>query len=490
MESPDFWNNLTNFGFSTMSAASQPGATTLGAIGQGGMGMNQAAMQRAQTQNIGQEATGKTLNNAMALRQLNLGNAAMGLQPITMKGVPDLLNQTPSGATASQPWSNSAGHSPSQQTYSQPSGGGNSSILDNLGVAPSVMEVAMQKRMPATADEAVQAARVAGYLGNTEWAKQLTTTAMKGAEPYELRPGGVRGNPLGGQTIVNPAHVQDATGVTRPFAPAPITYGEGAGSGQGVGGRNAGGGLGGGIKTGFSPQEKSSQESYFGPETQSYHGAQSAMQNLELMQHSIDALNNEPGFFSTGSAGAGRIAFGKAANTFLTSIGAEPLDESKIAAGESLFKTSGRLGFNMSKQLGSREPGVITQQAIALNPGMDNTPKGVQLLKNSVQEEQQRIIDEHNFKGTFYAQNGYNQQAAEAAFDARYKPALYAKRATSQLDPIKVNTPAAAKGLLAGTKIMTPKGLKIIPPQIGITAPVYSAPSQPNAQMQPQEEPE
>lgn len=491
---PEQANNLTNFGFATMAAGAQPGATTLGSIGQGGLGMNQAALQNAQTQNTQQEGISKKLGNAMSLRQLNLGNAAFGLQPINMPGVPDLLgqqSQTPPVSSAGQPWSTSAGGSVPTATRTAPvnpipNSPNVSPILGNMGVTQDVLDVALQKRMPTTPDEAVQASRIAGFLGNTKWAEQLSSTAMKGAEPYDLRPGGAHINPLG-DTTVNPAHLQDVTGTTRPFAPAPTTYG------KGVGGRNSGGGLTndlGGVKTGFSPQEKFAQESYFGDETKAYNGAQAAMQNLQLMQHSIDTLNNDPGFLSTGSAGSSRIAFGKAVNTFLTGIGAETLDESKIAAGESLFKTTGRLGFNMSKQLGSREPGVITEKAIALNPGMDNTPNGIQLLKNSVQEEQQRIIDEHNFKGKFYQENGYNQQAAESAFDVRYRPELYAKRATSQLDPIRVNNPAAAKGLLAGTKVITPKGIKIIPANIGISPPAYISVQRPEAPQQIQEDAE
>lgn len=503
---PDQANNLTNFGFGMMSAGAQPGATTLGAAGQGGLYMNQAAQQNAQTQNMKQEGLGRTLNNAMTLRQLNLGNAAFNLPPVNMPGVPNLLqssqtqqpSSSPSGATTGQPWAPSAGgNNPSQApTRTQPvapTNSGVSPVLQNLGVSQDVLDVALQKRAPQSRDEAIAAARVAGFLGNQEWGKELSSTAMKGMEPTDLRPGGARIDPLGGTTTVAPAHLQTVQGDTIPFAPPPVTYGNQ--SGGGFGGRNSGGGIqgnnqSGGVKTGFSPQEKATQDSYFGPETQAYNGAQGAMQNLELMQHSIDTLNSTPGFFSTGSAGTSRVAFGKAANTFLTGIGAEPIDQDQIAAGESLFKTTGRLGFNMSKQLGAREPGVITQQAIALNPGMDNTPQGVQLLKDSVQEEQQRIIDEHNFKGQFYAKNGFNQQAAESNFDSVYKPELYAKRATSQLDPITVNTPAGVKGLLAGTKIKTPKGIKIIPHGVGITPPTYSSIQHPQTPQQSQEETE
>lgn len=522
--SPNQAANLQNFGFSTMAASQQPGITTMAALGQGGLGMNQAAQQRAQTQNIQQEGVSKKLNNAVALRGLNIGNAAMGLQPVTMQGVPDLLNQQPaqpSGANAGMSWSQtSGGGAPEPSTRHAPA---KNPVLDNLNVSQDVLDVALQKRAPANRDEAVAAARVASFLGYTDWSKSLSSTAMKGLEPWESKPGGVRGDPLAGTTTVNPAHIQNVEGNTVPFAPQPIVYGNGKKPGDN---RNAGQGVGGamntippipsmeqapqmqgngklpappppqGIKTGWSPTEKTTQKNYLEKETEAYNGAQGAMQNLELMQHSIDTLNSKPGFFSTGSAGKSRIAWGKLANTFLAGMGASLLAEDKIAAGESLFKTTGRLGFNMSKQLGSREPGVITQQAIDLNPGMDNTPRGIQLLKNSVQEEQQRIIDEHNFKGQFYQERGWNQQKAEAAFDQQYKPELYAKRATSQLDPIAIpntvaNDPVRSKkfvsGFLAGTHIKTPKGIKIIPPGMGVTPPSYQSVLEP---FQPQNPPE
>lgn len=521
--SPDQAQNLQNFGFATMAASGQPGISTIAALGQGGLGMNQAAQQRAQTQNLQQEGIKGKLGNALALRSLNLGNTAMGLQPVAMAGVPDLLNQQPSqpsGATAGMSWSQTSGHgTPQPTTRTEPSNSPGSILTPQNGMTQGMIDVAMQKRSPQDRDEAVGAARIASFLGNTEWSKELSSTAMKGLEPWESKPGGVRGDPLAGTTTVNPAHIQNVEGNTVPFAPQPIVYGNGKkpkdnrNSGRGVGrmtsippipdGMNYATDDNGnivnesftsgmspppapqGIKTGWSPQEKATQKNYLEKETDSYNGAVKSMQNLELMQHSIDALNQDSSYIKTGSWGEKKLAFAKA----LQAAGVNAVDPNEIAAGESLLKTTGRLGFDMSKQLGAREPGVITQQAIKLNPGIENTPQGIQLLKNSVQEEAQRVIDEHNFKGQYYnSGKGWNQQKAEAEFDQKYKPELYAKRATSQLDPIQVNNPAGVKGLLAGTRIKTPKGIKIIPPGIGITPPSYQSVLQPQEPQNPQEQ--
>lgn len=503
---PQTANSLLNFGFSTMAASQTPGITTLAALGKGGIGMNEANAQQAQTQNQQQEGISRKLNNAMTLRGLNLGNSAMGLNPVTMSGVPDLLNQQnsnqPSGSTAGYTSSASAGGSILPTTRTAPNV--NNLVNPQSGITQEMLDVAMQKRAPQDRDEAIGAARVAGYLGNAEWQKELTSTAMEGLKPSDVRPGGSRTDPLGGTTTVNPAHIQNVEGNTVPFAPAPVTYNTAKP-------RNAGQGfnkptsipsipdLGApptgtnppaapslasdgtipavkqGVKTGWSPQETETQKNYFGKETESYNGAVKSMANLQLMQHSIDTLNEPGSSLSTGSWGERKLGFAKA----LQSAGVNIVDPNEIAAGESLLKTTGRLGFDMSKQLGAREPGVITQQAIKLNPGIENTPQGVQLLHDSVKEEAQRIIDEHNYKGGYYQNNGYNQQKAEANFDQQYPPALYAQRATSQTSPISVNNPAAAKQLLAGTKIKTPKGIKAIPAGVGITPPSYQSVIQP-----------
>lgn len=504
--SPQTAQNLTNFGFATMAASQQPGVTTLSALGQGGLGMNQANQQAAQTQNMQQEGVSRKLNNAMTLRSLNLGNAAMGLQPVTMPGVPDLLNQQqstqPSGLSAGQPWSQSSGNGvgapTTRTTPSNPLAPNSQS-----GITQGMIDVAMQKRAPQDRDEAVGAARVAGFLGNQEWAKELSSTAMKGMEPSDLRPGGARIDPLAGTTTVNPAHLQNVEGNTVPFAPAPVTYGGKRNAGQGVkspsnqtdsippipdrmsyatddNGKLVGESFSGngsqGIKTGFSPQEKTTQENYFGKETESYNGAVKSMQNLQLMQHSIDTLNQQGSHLQTGTWDEKMLNLAKG----LQKTPFDMFDPNEIAAGESLLKTTGRLGFDMSKQLGAREPGVITQQAIKLNPGIENSPQGVQLLHDSVAEDNQRIIDEHNFKGSYYQQNGYNQQKAEANFDQKYPPALYAKRAISQTDALKVNTQAGVKQLLVGTQIITPKGVKkLVPPGVGVTPPSYQSVIQP-----------
>jgi len=132
---PDTANNLSNFGFATMAASQTPGITMGAALGRGGLGMIEAAQQRAQTQNTQAETTGRNLQNALSLLPINQLRSAYGQQPITMKGVQNLLpdintqqsdntqsNSQPSSNTAYMPTSPSAGlHSMAPVTTTRPS---------------------------------------------------------------------------------------------------------------------------------------------------------------------------------------------------------------------------------------------------------------------------------------------------------------------------------------------------------------------------------
>lgn len=88
MSDQDFYDNLKNFGFATMAAASQPAATPLGAIGQGGIGMNQAALQ-------GQQIKSAQLQNQLGV--LNL-QRAQAMQPMVMNQIKGMTNNSSGGA--------------------------------------------------------------------------------------------------------------------------------------------------------------------------------------------------------------------------------------------------------------------------------------------------------------------------------------------------------------------------------------------------------
>ena len=138
---PSFWDNLANFGFSTLAAGGQPGATLGGAIGQGGLNAQQygragqklrsdLALQGAQTYDIGSQAQSRALQNALMLSNLNFQRQINGMPPLDLSGygigspsdqsgqqsappdsdlAPSPTDNQPSGQTAGMPHSPTAG---------------------------------------------------------------------------------------------------------------------------------------------------------------------------------------------------------------------------------------------------------------------------------------------------------------------------------------------------------------------------------------------
>lgn len=141
----DPWQNLMAFGLSTMQAGAQPGAKTLGAIGQGGLSAmdfaRQNALARTDQQYKQSQITNQQLENAIKTRQVNIQNAALGLPQFDPKNPDSYTN--PTAAAPSSPPVNStgmpfsptagmsvrdpsaAGQTGGQPQGGQPQGGGN-----------------------------------------------------------------------------------------------------------------------------------------------------------------------------------------------------------------------------------------------------------------------------------------------------------------------------------------------------------------------------
>lgn len=125
---PDIWNNLLNFGLATMSAGATPGATTLGALGRGGMAAMQSSREnnqlRMQNQIGSQDLYGKQLGNAQAYTQAQLQNARMqaaGMPTTPLPPLPGMNAQSPyqsvqptPSPTAQASWTPNAGMSTPQ----------------------------------------------------------------------------------------------------------------------------------------------------------------------------------------------------------------------------------------------------------------------------------------------------------------------------------------------------------------------------------------
>lgn len=111
MVDSDFFTNLQNFGLATMAAGQQPGISALGALGQGGLGMNAAAQQRAQTQLLHQQAQHTGLENMLVPYQMALMQAQAKLYGAAAGDNDSGGSDKPSVATG-QTWSSSPGVGP------------------------------------------------------------------------------------------------------------------------------------------------------------------------------------------------------------------------------------------------------------------------------------------------------------------------------------------------------------------------------------------
>lgn len=123
--SPDFWRNLMAFGNATMAAASRPGATTLGSLGQGGMAATEQARTnaaaRSEIENRKAEAYNRTMQGRMLEQQVGMMQRAPQMFPALFNQVQNPATMpssiaptnmsTPqeSSGTVNQPWSTVAG---------------------------------------------------------------------------------------------------------------------------------------------------------------------------------------------------------------------------------------------------------------------------------------------------------------------------------------------------------------------------------------------
>ena len=126
--SPDFYSNLMNFGLATMAAGSQPGATTLGAIGKGGLATVQSAREgqqlRGQQQLQQQQIIGAQLQNSQQYGQAAMRNMALasgGIPTMPLPNMPGLqMNQPQAQPTAPQTPSAPSGIQPVSASDLQP----------------------------------------------------------------------------------------------------------------------------------------------------------------------------------------------------------------------------------------------------------------------------------------------------------------------------------------------------------------------------------
>ncbi len=176
--------------------------------------------------------------------------------------------------------------------------------------------------------------------------------------------------------------------------------------------------------------------------------AQASVQTQQLladMKHSLAQLPDE-GWASPGTDFPERIGLMKGANTYAQVLGLNPLfSEKEIAAGENLNKLTTRLGFDLSRMLGSGEAASVIESGIAAVPGGANSKDGAAVIIASLEAANRRRIDYYNFLQN-WAGKYASVSGADEYFNAVNPPELYALSAfvpTEAMEFLRENPSAA-----------------------------------------------
>ena len=181
-------------------------------------------------------------------------------------------------------------------------------------------------------------------------------------------------------------------------------------------------------------------------------GARTALNRLGMMEHEFDSLP-KTGLLSPGAFADARSNLVKNLSGVLTTAGGKPIAPEQMSAIESISKDTTRLGFELSKTLGTREAAQIVQQSIGANPGINNTALGFKRLVSSLKAAQQYNIDRATFMDRYYQNNG-TLNGSDAAFNESHPSSDYVKMGIAgSVDPKDIagfkNAPAEQKSMWA-----------------------------------------
>jgi hypothetical protein len=148
---------------------------------------------------------------------------------------------------------------------------------------------------------------------------------------------------------------------------------------------------------------------------------------IELMQQQYDKLS-QSGLLTAGTGAAERLKYANAVNTFLRAAGADPIfNEQDATALQALMKDQSKLGFALSNSIGSREPGVIVQQAISANPGIEISPDAFRVILAGMKENAEYMKDRGAFFEKYFNRFGHLSGANEV-FSKTNPSDMYARR--------------------------------------------------------------
>ena len=167
----------------------------------------------------------------------------------------------------------------------------------------------------------------------------------------------------------------------------------------------------------------------------------------------LTALGNSLSNIRTGDQAQLRLQLSKWFADVGTTLGFAPNGEVQrmMAAGELINKQGNTLGFEMARELGSRESQMVIQQAISSNPGLTLTPQGNQTLINLLKTGLQRDRDKMTFYDNWFQQHGSYENAYEA-----FQKQNPVEVAVSKVVPYQLSNPNQLKDLPPGTRYQRP----------------------------------
>jgi hypothetical protein len=157
-------------------------------------------------------------------------------------------------------------------------------------------------------------------------------------------------------------------------------------------------------------------------------GAFDTLYSLDNMDRSFNDVS-KTGLLAPGQHVDERTNFAVGVNTMASILGGKPIfDPTDVANLEELAKDNKRLGFALSRALGSREPGFIVQQAISANPSAANTPLGFHRITEALRQGAEYERDRNAFYDSYKAKF-LHLEGAEKLFAELNPPQKYADRA-------------------------------------------------------------
>lgn len=154
--------------------------------------------------------------------------------------------------------------------------------------------------------------------------------------------------------------------------------------------------------------------------------AQGSQQIIQEMKHQLSTLP-ENGLMVPGTGFEARTNFAKGYVTLMNGLGVyvDPNLVKEVGAAEDINKIATRLGFDLSKTLGSNEAAWIVMTSLGAVPSGANSPEGAERIIAGLEAANRRRIDYQKFLEDWVSKN-QSTMGADVAFNAMNPPELYA----------------------------------------------------------------